>query len=114
MHMAEENTAAAPADAPAIVDFDALGDWGAQVYDLKHPFKFAGVTYQALKLRVATGLDVTKFWQAKDGASMVKFAVGLLTTADGQPLDLKVFAKMHAEDASAIISAASDFLGKPQ
>jgi hypothetical protein len=94
--------APAPAAPPAVVDFDAGQSWPSEVYDLKHPFKFAGVTYNKITIRTPSGLDIANYVSGK--ATPLDFAIQLTG------LDQQVLLKLHAMDYKAITKAALVFL----
>ncbi|QGM46750.1 phage tail assembly protein [Methylocystis heyeri] len=92
----------AGAAGPAVVDFDAGQNWQSEVYPLKHPFKFAGVTYTSVTIRTPSGADIANYVSGK--ATPLDFAIQLTG------LDSTILLKLHAADYKAITKAALGFL----
>jgi len=45
---------------------DAEKGWGLEDFELNHPFKFAGVEFRKLAVRVPTGADIEAYIRSPD------------------------------------------------
>ncbi len=97
--MADDDTT----KAPTILDYDASADasWGAEQFLLTRPFKFAGVDYVSLSIRVPSGADMQRFIRNRmnPGEMLLELA----------QIDEKVVAKMHGGDYSRALLKMGEF-----
>lgn len=90
-------------EAPKVLDYDAdqAANWGREQLLLKRPFRFAGVDYLSLSIRVPSGADMRRFV-----ANRTKPADMLMELAE---IDEKVMDHMHAADYSRALLKMGEF-----
>lgn len=91
-------------EAPKVLDYDANPEasWGAEEILLLHPFKFAGVEYIALSIRVPSGGDVARF--------VANRALPADILLDLAAVDEKIVAKMRGDDYARALQKVGEFL----
>ena len=91
-------------EAPKVLDYDANPDatWGVEELPLLHPFKFSGIEYTSLNIRVPSGGDIVRFVGAR-----AKPADILLDLAS---IDEKVVSKMRGDDYARALQKVGEFL----
>lgn len=95
------NDTAAAAEAPA--PHDASAGWGSEAFDLVHPFRFAGMIYAALKIRVPSGADIEAYLAGAD-TSLRALALRLCDA------DEKIMAAMHGADYARLLKTVGEFI----
>lgn len=98
-----DDKATAAKKPPKVLDYDASAEasWGVEEFPLRHPFKFAGVEYTALRIRVPSGADMARFI-----ANRVKPGDMLMELAE---IDEKVVEKMRGSDYSRALMKMGEF-----
>jgi hypothetical protein len=82
---------------------DASKGWGLEDFELKHPFKFAGVEFRKFAFRVPTGADIEAYIRSPDRGFR---ALALkLVDADAKALDA-----MHGADYSRLMAELGKFV----
>jgi hypothetical protein len=82
---------------------DAEKGWGLEDFELNHPFKFAGVEFRKLAVRVPTGADIEAYIRSPDRG----FRALALKLADA---DAKVLDAMHGADYSRLMAELGKFV----
>jgi len=82
---------------------DAEKGWGLEDFELNHPFKFAGVEFRKLAVRVPTGADIEAYIRSPDRG----FRALALKLADA---DDKVLDAMHGADYSRLMAELGKFV----
>jgi hypothetical protein len=83
---------------------DAGKGWGTEAFPLKKPFKFAGVDYRELTIRVPTGLDIKAYVESR-APGYHELARRLVDA------DVKVLESMHAADYSRLMRKMGEYIG---
>jgi len=82
---------------------DAEKGWGLEDFELNHPFKFAGVEFRKLAVRVPTGADIEAYIRSPDRG----FRALALKLVDA---DAKVLDAMHGADYSRLMAELGKFV----
>jgi hypothetical protein len=82
---------------------DAEKGWGLEDFDVNHPFKFAGVEFRKLAIRVPTGADIEAYIRSPDRG----FRMLALKLVDA---DAKVLDAMHGADYSRLMAELGKFV----
>jgi hypothetical protein len=82
---------------------DASKGWGIEEFELRRPFKFAGVEFRALKVRVPTGADIEAYIRSPDRG--LRVLALRLVDADAKALDA-----MHGSDYSRLLASVGEFV----
>jgi hypothetical protein len=82
---------------------DASKGWGLEDFELKHPFKFAGVEFRKFSFRVPTGADIEAYVRAPERSYRV--LATKLVDADAKALDV-----MHGGDYSRLMAEVGKFI----
>jgi len=82
---------------------DAEKGWGLEDFALKHPFKFAGVEFHKVSIRVPTGADIEAYIKSPDRG--LRNLAAKVVDADAKVLDA-----MHGSDYSRLMSAVGEFV----
>lgn len=91
-------------ETPKVLDYDANPDagWGAEELPLLHPFRFAGVEYLALAIKVPSGADVARF--------VANRAMPADILLDLASIDEKIVARMRGDDYARALQKVGEFL----
>ncbi len=82
---------------------DASKGWGLEDFELKHPFKFAGMEFKKVSFRVPTGADI----EAYINAPVRTFRVLAKTLVDA---DAKALDAMHGSDYARLMAELGKFV----
>jgi len=83
--------------------FDASKGWGTEEFELKRPFKFAGVDFSKVVVRVPSGADIDAYVKTPD-RNLRSLALKL---AD---VDARVLDAMHGSDYARLLSSVGEFV----
>jgi hypothetical protein len=82
---------------------DASKGWGIEDFELRRPFKFAGMEFRKLAIRVPTGADIEAYVKSPDRGLRV-LALRLVDA------DVKVLDAMHGSDYSRLMASVGEFV----
>jgi hypothetical protein len=82
---------------------DAEKGWGLEDFELKHPFKLAGVEFRKFSFRVPTGVDIEAYVRSPTRG----FRALALKVVDA---DEKVLGAMHGSDYSRLMAKMGEFV----
>ena len=82
---------------------DADKGWGLEAFALKHPFRFGGVEFKTVEVRVPSGADIEAYIKSPERGLRVLAAK--LVDADAKVLDA-----MHGSDYSRLLAAMGEFI----